>query len=152
MANNARTFKDTFWAKLRVDNGFNLKELAKMVHVDMSSMCHYLTGQAMPPDDVIDVLCKYFDVDPVLGKSEFMKAHDSWVGEHSRKLKAKYNKPKIKKKSNIKPVTTEEKLPEVPLKVKGEKPVDDSRKVLELLYQRVDFKTFMEIFDLLKED
>lgn len=150
MANNARTFKDNFWCKLRASNGFSLKELGKMLNVDMSSVCHYMTGQQMPPDDIIDGLCKYFDVDPVYGKSEFMKAHETWKAEHTRSVKVKYNNPKKEKveEKKFEPKSEPMKIAHPVKKV----PTFSDEEVLEVIYQKVDFKTFMKVLNIVKED
>lgn len=105
----ARTFKDTFWSKKRVENDITVVELANYLNRSRAITGAYLTGFAMPDNDVIKALCNFFDVDLFEGKKEFENAHKRYFAEHNRTLKARATKKvttQTKKKET--PVVTEE--------------------------------------------
>lgn len=79
--------KDNFWSRLRAEKGIKIKEVAEYLHLSGGTVGAYFTGELMPSEDKINVLCDLFDVDSVLGAREFKKAHDKWVSEsHKAKM------------------------------------------------------------------
>lgn len=117
----ARTFKDNFWSKKRIEYGLTFNDLSKYLHIHSSAICHYFTGQQMPCDAVINELCTYFEVDPVEGKQEFAKAHEVWVGEKQRGTAVYSVKSRKRRKRRV--VNTDEPADTVPSVPKAS-PVD----------------------------
>ena len=58
---------------LREDRGYTQRELAKVLNVTKSSICHYEQEISMPSIDVLIGMAKVFDVtlDYLLGRTEF---------------------------------------------------------------------------------
>lgn len=79
-----RAFKDTFWSKMRVENDLKLSEVAEALDVEHKRVARYFSGQSVPTDSEIKIICDLFDVDFTKGKYEFNKAHKAWRGERKR--------------------------------------------------------------------
>lgn len=139
----AKTFKDTFWSKKRIDNNMLIKELAKMFGVSRSAMGAYFTGYLVPPENLCNTLCDYFGVDPIEGQREFLKAHKEYEAEHGehRVLKASARKSKVK--ADKKPTTQVKPVVE-PVK-EEQRGMSDEEKldaIARLLYKRVSYDEF----------
>ena len=148
---NPLAFKDTEWNKRRVDRGFKLREIASYLHTGVGRVGAFFTGQQMPPDDIIESLCDYFDVDFLAGKHEFEEAHKHWDAEHERVLRIpakRMEKPvKIPKKRGRKPKVVVDPVAVVPTVVTPapaqETPKVDS--ILAKLYGKVDYDTYTAV-------
>ena len=148
----ARTFKDTFWCKKRVEGNFKVTELAELIGCSRATMGAYLTGFLMPSDSVIQTLCELFGVEFIKGKREFIKAHKSYDVEHKRTLKARGEH-----KEPVRELEVEEPKTEV---VQEKSVMNDTEKmgaILRLVYssRKLDYDTFCKLsqmsFDRLKE-
>ena len=140
----AKTYKDTFWSKKRIDNNILIKDLAEMFGVSRSSMGAYFTGYLVPPEPLIDTLCEYFGVDKIEGTREFIKAHKEYDAEcNERTLKASAKKPKERKEE--KPTTQAKPVVEVEQPIEEKKGMTDTEKietVKKLAYGKVSYDDF----------
>ena len=167
----ARTFKDNFWSKKRIEYGLTFNDLSKYLHIHSSAICHYFTGQQMPCDAVINELCTYFEVDPVEGKREFAKAHEVWVGKKQRGVAVYSVKPKKRHKRRVvntdKPTDTAPSVPEVsPVDIKrllyGKLSCDEynallegnlsGHEILKYAYTKVSVDDFIELIRILDKE
>ena len=157
--------KDTFWNRLRAEQGFKIEELAEHLHLAGGTVGAYFTGEAMPKEAVILALCDLFDVDPVLGEREFKRAHDKWVSESHKAKRIAGGKVKQKEEPIAKVEPTAPNPPTIDRDslcklLYGELPYEEFKHVteaisggsdtLELLYGKVGYKKYCEIEDLVK--
>ena len=119
-----RTCKTNFWSTLRVDRGIKLKELADLLGFSDSAVGAWFSGQVLPKASVINDLCSFFDVDVDEGTRQFVLAHREW--------RAQNNRPSATK--NI-PATREKSLDSI----------STSDDILQLLYGKVDYTTFVRL-------
>ena len=138
----AYTCTDNFWSKLRVDSKFTLKDIADFLRVSVPTVCKYFTGEVLPSDETITLLCRLFDVDEVRGKSEFLEAHKKWDVNHNRKVLARADVEQPNKTEAKKEVKTEE-------KTELEKVADvyDNSNVFEMVYGKLSYDEFNKFFD-----
>jgi len=118
-----RTYKDTFWNRLRVSRKLTGAKMAKDLGVYASSLYLWLNGSKMPPEKWIKAICKYFDVPLEQGRQEFKNAHSTW-------LSSKYNR--VFCYSANEDVTQKTWV------------FDSEDKILESLYGKIDFDVFSE--------
>jgi len=151
--NYIKCFKDTFFNVKRVEAGLTIKEVAEYVGVCPSSVAAFMSGEKMPKDKYIDRLCELFDVDPVRGKSEFMRAHDKWDAEFGKTVK--FRVPATKQPAEPEEPVDVIKVPadavaqvieQVSEKVK---PCVSANAILESLYGKLDFNAYRVIYEYL---
>ena len=166
----AYTIFNTFWSKKRVENGFKVEDIASYLNISVQTAGQYLTGQQMPPEDIIRKMCDLFDVDFNEGSLAFQHANREWTSSRGREHEVirgpRPEKPATKRHRNRKkqaeglrlyPVHTEivekpksEPVPEKPvvakiedlIAVKSDNDVICRNKILTLLYGRVDYDIF----------
>ncbi len=75
---------ENFWNKIRVEKNIRYKDLVELFpnYRSESTIAGWFTGQFMPKDDNIKILCDLFDVDFETGKAEFEKANTIWQSTH----------------------------------------------------------------------
>lgn len=79
--------KVTFWNKKRMERGLKIYEVADMLGKDRRSIGMCFTGQVFPSEDIIEGLCKIFNVDIGVGRQEFIKANDEWKADSFSRVK-----------------------------------------------------------------
>lgn len=135
----AHAYRDNFWMRKRIDVGLRYSDIAEATGLCASTLNGYFSGSTMPSDNVIAIICNFFDVDEVRGKSEFIKIHEAWDSYNNRSpITCKKSRPKATKKApSI----------EVPIP-------DDTYKIAEInitlgkaLYGKVDYDTFLKVLD-----
>lgn len=77
--------KNTFWNQLRVNAGVTYADIAEYLHCSRALAGFFFTGQLVPKDEYIDVLCDWFSVDRIVGEREFRKANREWDTIHDGK-------------------------------------------------------------------
>lgn len=77
--------KNTFWNQLRVNAGVTYTDIAEYLHCSRALAGFFFTGQLVPKDEYIDILCDWFGVDRILGEREFRKANREWDTIHDGK-------------------------------------------------------------------
>ena len=159
----ARTYKDNFWSKKRVEHNIKTEEIADLLGIKYKTASAYFTGQAVPHEEQIKTLCDFFGVDIVEGTREFENAHKHYDAEGKRTMKATA-KPMTKttpitKTSVFEPVPTKETIsadsltagtmPAEECKDCCVEPEKDYTPVIKLLYNsgKVDFETYNEFID-----
>ena len=91
---NVRTYKDNFWSELRVERGLTNANIAEKMGMkgNTPSIYNWFTGRNIPSDENIRKLCEIFGVGYVVGKQEFIKAHQKWYSwKFDKKKECKYN-------------------------------------------------------------
>ena len=73
----------TRWAKLRAKRGVTIPTIAKETGLSVSSLTTYFSGEHIPRDYALMVLCNYFDIDVETGRDFFIKDHQIWNTTHS---------------------------------------------------------------------
>lgn len=68
----------TYWNDLRLKNGYKLSDIAITLGTSVSNVGKWFSGRYVPCDKDIHDICDLFGVDYEEGKSEFIKARDSW--------------------------------------------------------------------------
>lgn len=81
----ARGRKNTFWNQIRVNANLTYADVADYLHLGMSTVAKFFTGQMVPLDAYIDKLCELFEVDRIQGEREFIKANREWDTIHDGK-------------------------------------------------------------------
>ena len=129
----ATSLKDNFWSRKRVEAGLHVKELAGMLNMPYSTVGEYLSGQLIPPDNVIKALCELFDVNYDTGALEFQRANRAWksMREH-----------KDYKVINTNTLRAEALVPEVD---KKEPVIDYRTKFLKAVYGCVSYEQYEEL-------
>ena len=160
---SAITYKDNFWSRKRVEANVTMKEIAELLGINVKTASACFTGQLLPHEEQIMMLCDFFGVDPIKGEREFITAHKTYEGERKRIMKASA-KPKTKttpitETSVLEPVPTKETIsadsltagtmPAEECKDCCIKPEKDYTPVIKLLYnsRKVDFETYNEFID-----
>ena len=136
---DARTFKDTFWGRLRVQNGITVREIADLLGMKEGYVGMLFTGQRMPTDDTIKTLCEFFSVDILTGTQEFKNAHRAWDAEYERT-----GMQVLAKTPTRAPHTPEVKKPDKP-----DEQSDPSLPILSRLYTKVSCEDFLKIKEIL---
>lgn len=157
---HAKAYKDNFWNKLRAEKEITYKELAEYVHFSQSLVAAWFSGYLLPSDSIINALCELFDVDPLIGKQEFVKAHAIWDAEHGLKQIAGYRKPPYVKRGRKgrprrnSPVDDTAIIPKYNANVRGDSADTDFLNIVDallnrdfeqasrLMYSKVNFDTF----------
>ena len=69
-------YYDTFWAKKRLEKGYTIEDVCVLLGTGIkpNALNAYFTGQTMPNDKSISMLCEIFDVPFYEGKAEFYRA------------------------------------------------------------------------------
>lgn len=136
----ARTFKDTFWARKRVENNITVRELSKLIKCSRATTGAYFTGFMIPDDEKIKVLCDFFDVDFIRGKREFINAHKKYDVDYKRVVVVKSSSKTMQEcEKTEEPVVTEKPV------IKEERVMGDSDKldaVKRLLYNKVSYDLY----------
>ena len=147
----------TFWTKKRLENGLTLEDLSELMKIGYSTLSKELTGEkAMPPENVAK-LCELFDVGLREGKRQAKIAHSAWVVSHRLTENDSEDEMPIVPADTV---TEEVDVSDSILrKIYGNIPYDDfltiqengvkSRETLEILYDKVDFDTFMKLLDVI---
>lgn len=145
----AFTFKDNFWSKKRVEQNVSIQDVAELLNINVKTASSYFTGQQCPHEEQIKIICDFFDVDVIEGTREFINAHKKYDATHKRVLTASAKKPKESKKVKAAESTdtaneTDIIIPkDTPIKVVG---FTDNRKVIEkILYGTLSYDDF-ELF------
>ena len=147
----AITFKDNFWSRKRVEANITMKEIAELLEIKVKTASAYFTGQIVPHEHQIKLLCELFNVDTLEGEREFIKAHKAYEAPHKRTLilsaKTKSKIAKATKRPNNNTPTLEEEptLAEQVAKEVYEKEEQRKDKLFEAVYGKLDcWKTFKE--------
>ena len=153
----AVTFRDNFWSKKRVEQNVTIDEIAELLEINKKTASAYFTGQLVPHEYQIKTLCEYFGVDIIEGTREFYNAHKHYDATHKRtlKLSAKTQK-KIEEATKEEPAWNDEPTPveKVAEKIREqeeaykrlvESPYDPN-KIVELLYGKIPFMLFNEVY------
>lgn len=160
----ARTYKDNFWSKKRVEHNVKTEEIADLLGIKYKTASAYFTGQAVPHEEQIKTLCDFFNVDIVEGTREFENAHKHYDAEGKRTMKMTATPKKTKttpitETSIFDLVPPEEKIsadslttgtmPAEECKDCCIEPEKDYTSVVKLLYDsgKVDFETYNEFID-----
>lgn len=127
------TARDTFWNKLRVENGYRIKDIAELLDLGEKTTAAYFTGYTLPNDDIVKKFCDLFCIDFMKGRGEFHKAYSEYNKTHNRKCKVR--------KVSMNSVAEDTKEVEPP-KAETPKKVDFSDTVLEMLYGKIPYVDF----------
>ena len=84
-----RSKHHNFWINKKLAEGCTNVDLGALLGKDDSTISAYFIGKSMPKDDVIQILCEYFNVDFNLGKAKFQEAFDQWTEDHKDTYVAK---------------------------------------------------------------
>ena len=145
---NLRVGCKTFWSQKRHDAKLSIKDLSALTEVSYSMISKYLTGQVMPSDEKIRIMCDLFAVDFKEGKQEFRKAYIAW---HKR-----YDEDKSEEvATNTVNYSLVEKVANI---VYGKVSFEDFKSLmtgtpidLSHFYGKVDFETFNTILQAVKD-
>ena len=163
-----RTFKDNFWSKERVIKNLKLEEVADMLGYKRGKVSMWFSGQVMPDDEEVAEICKLFEVDFNEGQLAFQKAHLEWKAEHKNKTIKYSGKRKLDTTTDtVEKISSTAKvsnIAEVVLTLYGKisceafltvynavtsgKPSDCD--IEQLIYGKVDFKTYQQIITIMK--
>lgn len=127
--------KDTFWNKIRVEKELTLKEVGEYLHLTVTPVGMYFSGQLMPNDNVIRQLCDLFDVDFHTGNLEFQHAHREWKAERNQSLKY-----------SAKGAVVKTEVPSFEVRDDGEEQVQFIEDVLNKLYGAVSCSEFVACY------
>ena len=82
----AHARRDNFWMRKRIEAKLRYQDIADDTGLLAGTLSNYFSGSSMPSDRAIKIICDYFEVDPVKGKSEFMKIHEIWDAHNNKAL------------------------------------------------------------------
>ena len=173
----AKSYKDNFWSRKRVEADITLRELADVLKIKPNTLDTYFTGCAMPKDEVIKAICDWFGVPEIEGRREFLKARKaydaqkegkrvvvtSYTGANKEKTTTEVSKKTVDEKENMNtsgatPMTKDEIFWEISKLVYGKIPnsvyhvlksmTEDEINIS--IYDVVDYPTFKLIGQLLR--
>ena len=161
--NDVWASRDTFWNVERVKKGYKIKEIAELLDLKEKTASAYFTGFLLPDDDVIAKFCDLFGVDFMRGKGEFYRAHVEYKNAHDRTYKVRYagipvpaedTEPVVKKTKadNVGDLVLEMlygKIPYTDFKILTGQ-VMSGADILECVYGKVDFETFLKVVKVAK--
>ena len=133
--NMVHAFRDNFWSRKRVEAKFTIDDIAKYLGKSRAATGMYFTGQIMPPQDCIKLLCSLFGVDELEGEREFrkaVKAYDLLVAPKKAELTC-----------NTEPVVEEDDA-----QMEFESIVEPNNDIFKLVYGKLSFEEFNTFFDL----
>lgn len=125
--------KDNFWNKLRAEKGIKIREVADFLHRGEGVVGMYFSGQLMPDDNAVKVLCDFFDVDFNKGVLEFQHAHKSWKAEHHATVK-------------YRPASSDTELTKTESTTSGQPVVEE---ILKTLYGVLSCEDFVSVYNYL---
>ena len=78
MFKKACASKATFWNKQRVAQNMQIKDVADLMGLGVSTVGAHFSGQVIPNEKCIEGYCVLFGVDKIEGTREFIKANKEW--------------------------------------------------------------------------
>ena len=169
--------KLTWWNKLRVERNIRYKDLMELFNYkSQSAIGGWFSGQRIPSDENIAILCDFFDVEFEEGKRHFVTDNEHWVSENHKDKRSttgtaegiariatgesEVKEHKAWAKTGEEP--EEERQTDIFEMVYGKLPYDLFRKfadlvagkddnALSLIYGKVTFEEFIFIQNLIKE-
>lgn len=150
MFKKACASKATFWNKQRVAQNMQIKDVADLMGLGVSTVGAHFSGQFVPNEKCIEGYCELFGVDKIEGTREFINANKEWDTSRGKN-------PRISLRAtdtvgdNVEPVS--EVIPEnIP---EGEEKPDAvwasldvmKNKILELVYGEVPMHIFLEYYN-----
>ena len=102
----AKKYVANFWHHKLAGAHISAKAMAEICGVAYPTIVDYLSGHAMPANNIIKIFCKTFNVDFDRAYSEFVKIHEAWGIAHKDKYVAVGNtyKPKVTVRTKPTPV------------------------------------------------
>ena len=171
VVSSGRYRPNNFWTTARANAGFTINEVTEMLNPtkDKTTVAKYFSGEIVPPDAVIQDLCKSFDVDYKTGKAEFEKANAEWKSLHRKEPKNLLECTQDLKETTKTPMVELKKVIkvepyEVGKLIYDSVPYDEfiaimnaisdnlmGDSVLKAVYGNVDCDTFLKLYKLLGE-
>lgn len=164
--------KTTWWNKVRVERNIRIRDLLELFpeYQTFSTIGAWFTGQFVPKDKHIRVLCDFFDVDFDEGKRHFIEDHERWESTKRKGKRAVTGtaegvmKELVTGTGDAKSVIktkTEEPKKDIFEAVYGKLPYDlfrtfcdlvahSDKNALELVYGKVSYEDFMLIQEVIK--
>lgn len=130
---------DNFWNRLRVERNIRYIDLHELFPSFKShtSIGLWFSGQLMPKDEHISVLCDFFDVDFEIGKEEFRKAHENWESTHHQNKRITTGESESREYTNSGDGDAR-------MAVRYEQETD----IFELVYGKLPYELFRKFIDL----
>lgn len=155
--------KDNFWNRKRIENNIKYTELGELLHMPLSTVGSYFSGQAMPNREFIEQVCDLFGVEYTVGVLEFQHAHRAWRSNRNGKTFLRGEPPQAKL------IETVEEEPVIDYKTKFLKAVYgcvsyeqyeelkhyvevEGADTLRYLYGKIDYDLYQRISSLLSEE
>ena len=134
--------KKTWWNELRVSRNFRFADLVELFPTitNGDSIGAWFSGQYVPKDEYIKILCDFFDVDFEEGKAHFIADHKIW--ESSKHKDSRITTGKALGRGEME--TTGESV------LKGTtRPATESKAdIFEMVYGKLSYELFRKFCDL----
>lgn len=85
MFKKACASKNTFWNRQRVAQDMQIKDVAELMGLGISTVGAHFSGQFVPNEKYIEGYCELFGVDILEGTREFINAHKEWDTSRGKK-------------------------------------------------------------------
>ena len=134
---------DNFWNRLRVERNIRYIDLLELFpsFKTHTSIGFWFSGQTMPKDEHISVLCDFFDVDFAKGKEEFRKAHENWESTHHQNKRVTTGKGETRDIANSGDGDAR-------MAVRYEQEHEQEADIFELVYGKLPYDLFRKFIDL----
>lgn len=130
--------KDTFWNRKRIESNIKYTELGELLHMPLSTVGSYFSGQVMPKREFIEQVCDLFGVEYSVGVLEFQHAHRAWRSNRNDKTFLRGEPPKKKSQEKPQPIVLIETVEEEPV-------IDYKTKFLKAVYGCVSYEQYEEL-------
>ena len=145
MFKKACASKNTFWNRQRVAQDMQIKDVAELMGLGISTVGAHFSGQFVPNEKCIEGYCELFGVDKIEGTREFINANKEWDTSRGKK-------PKISLRATDNPVVDEvdetvNPAPENDPDVVWDSLREMKNKILELVYGVVPMHIFLEYYN-----
>ena len=140
----AHSYRDNFWMRKRIEAKLRYKDIANVTGLNATTLGNYFSGSSMPSDKAIEIICKFFDVDPIKGKAEFMEIHRAWDAFNNKAPLTCKKRGYTRRKKVSESTDTVETNQDTP--VENQKTsIETNVSVARTIYGKVDYDTFINI-------
>ena len=135
---------NSFWFRTWTESGYSLRDLGKKFGVTNSTVRCWFVGKFRPAKEKAIMVCDFFDVDPEKGIAEFENAYKRY-----HHLSTLSDLSEIQFEASA-PVESSANTDGQHVYAVAEDNIQKYDEVLELLYKKVDFHTYMKVVEVLR--
>ena len=145
MFKKACASKATFWNKQRVAQNMQIKDVADLMGLGVSTVGAHFSGQVIPNEKCIEGYCELFGVDKIEGTREFINANKEWDTSRGKNPRISLRATDNLAVDEVDETTTP--VPESDSDAVWASLAVMKNKILELVYGVVPMSVFLEYYN-----